>query len=62
MISFLLLPFYHCIKDREKLERFNSKVCKVVYFPIALGITLVFEIISLLLTPLAWIKVVINKY
>lgn len=61
LIAYLLLPFYHCIKDKQKLRNFNSVVCKIIYSPLALIVTIFFEAISLLLTPLAWVKVIVHK-
>ena len=61
MISFLLLPFYSCIKDKERLKRFNTGVCKTVYFPIGLVITSVFLASCLVMTPFAYFKVVFHK-
>ena len=60
IIAFFLLPIYHC-KDKNNLEKFNSKVCKVTYFPLAVFFTIVFLCMNLIITPFAWIKVVIHK-
>ena len=56
-LALLLFPFYHCIKDEKKLASFNKFVCKLYYFPIALLFTGVFLAGSILMTPIAWIKV-----
>ena len=61
MLAFLLLPIYLCKKDKKSLQEFNSKVCKVVYFPIGLVVTAVFLACSLLMTPFAYFKVLIHK-
>ena len=61
IISFFLLPFFHC-KARHKLESFNSKVCKTVYLPFGSAFTLVFFSLCVILTPLAWIKIVFHKF
>ena len=62
LLAYLLLPIYHCKRnDREYLTRFNSKVCKTVYFPIGFFFGLVFFASSLVMTPIAWVKVIIHK-
>lgn len=61
LIAFLLLPFYHFIEDKKKLRNFNSVVCKIVYLPLAIMITFYFEACSLILTPFAWLKVMVQK-
>ena len=60
IFSWFLLPIYHC-RDRKNLESFNSKVSKCTYFPLACIFTLFFFISCLVLTPFAWIKVVVHK-
>ena len=62
MFAYFLLPFYMCIKDKARLQRFNTRVCKVVYFPIGLTITAFFLASSLVMTPFAYFKVVIHKF
>ena len=60
ILSWFILPIYHC-RERKNLQSFNSKVSKCTYFPLACIFTLAFFMSSLVLTPFAWIKVVIHK-
>ena len=60
LISFILLPFYHRMQ-RQNLESFNSKVCKSIYMPFGVGFTLAFFVLCILLTPLAWGKIIVHK-
>lgn len=61
LFAYLLWPFYHCIEDEKKLADFNNKVCKVIYFPFACIFTIVFFISCIVMTPFAWLKVMIHK-
>ena len=58
VIAYLLLPFYHCTKDKDKLARFNNRVCQVTYFPLAFLFTTILLAGSILMSPLAWLKAV----
>jgi len=61
ILAFLLLPIYSCIGNKERLERFNKVVCKTIYFPMGVSMTLVFSVCALLLIPFAWMKVILHK-
>ena len=56
VIAYVLLPFYHCTKDLDKLARFNNRVCQITYFPFAILFTTIFLAGSILITPFAWLK------
>ena len=51
-----------CIKDREKLKKFNSRLCQIAYFPICLLSALFFFICNLLMLPLAFFKALFHKF
>lgn len=61
LIAYILLPIYHC-KAKKNLISFNSKVCKSIYFPFCCFFTLVFLLVALILTPLAWLKIIFHKF
>lgn len=62
LLAWLLYPCYASIKDKERLERFNQRVCKVVYFPFGFLFTILFFTADLILVPFAYIKVVVHKF
>ena len=51
-----------CQKDRDKLEKFNSFCCKMIYVPICLFISAYFVICNLVLLPFAYLKSLFHKY
>ena len=56
IFAYFLLPVYHWTKDKDKLARFNDRVCRITYFPFAVFFTTVFLFGSLIMAPVAWIK------
>ena len=56
--AYILLPVYHCMRDKEKLEKFNDIVCRVIYAPFAIVFTAVFLVGAILMAPIAWVKAV----
>lgn len=62
MFAYFLWPFYHCIKDKSRLKSFNHGVSVVIYFPFGCFFTMVFMACCLVMTPIAWIKIVIHKF
>lgn len=62
LITFLLLPVYLCIKDDKKLERFNMKVCYVMYLPLAFVFGVGFAICNMVMIPFAYLKALVHKF
>ncbi len=62
LFAYLLWPVYHCIKDKKRLASFNRGVSRVIYFPFAFFFTGVFMACCLVMTPLAWMKIVVHKF
>ena len=62
MLAYLMWPVYHCIKDKSRLAKFNRGVSIVIYFPFGVVFTLVFLASCLVMTPFAWMKIVIHKF
>ena len=61
MLAYTLWPMYHFIKDERRLKSFNRKVCTVIYFPFACLFTLFFWATCILMSPIAWVKVILLK-
>ena len=58
-ISFMLLPVQLIIGKKcspQRVKRFNSIFSRISYFPIALGLYLIFLLGSIILAPLAYLK------
>jgi hypothetical protein len=53
ILPFQIIMFYPF--PEEKLIYYNDKLCRILYFPIALVITLVFSLINMLLVPFAYL-------
>ena len=60
-ISFLTIPFYIFVKDRESLESCNRFLWVIVYFPLSLMVLALFIAVNLVLLPLAYLKTVVHK-
>ena len=61
IFTFALIPFYICIKDREKLKVFNERVLMVSYMIILVPLCFVHAAINLILVPLAYLKNICHK-
>ena len=62
IFALVLLPFYHCFLDKDRLQRFNSTVCKTFFLPIAIFFTLGFLAGALIMTPFAWFKILKHSF
>ena len=60
-ISFLTLPFYLCVKDKARLEKFTKRFNMGFYFFVSIIISLVFVAINLVLLPFAYLKTIWHK-
>mmetsp|Transcript_20153 Transcript_20153/g.27223 ORF Transcript_20153/g.27223 Transcript_20153/m.27223 type:complete len:505 (-) Transcript_20153:373-1887(-) len=61
LISFMALPFYALVKDRDRLERFNKGFYFGFYGVVCLVISSIFLAINLLLVPFAYLKTCAHK-
>lgn len=61
-ISFLLLPCFLLIKDKQKLKQINKVCIYIVYFPFSLVLLAVFMAVNAALIPFAYIKTVTHKF
>eukprot|EP00353_Schmidingerella_taraikaensis_P005126 CAMPEP_0185586748 /NCGR_PEP_ID=MMETSP0434-20130131/45905_1 /TAXON_ID=626734 ORGANISM="Favella taraikaensis, Strain Fe Narragansett Bay" /NCGR_SAMPLE_ID=MMETSP0434 /ASSEMBLY_ACC=CAM_ASM_000379 /LENGTH=292 /DNA_ID=CAMNT_0028208111 /DNA_START=412 /DNA_END=1290 /DNA_ORIENTATION=- len=61
LFCFMLIPYYACLKDRARLERFNQRVYKMVYFMLFLMLGTFFVAINLMLVPFAYLKTCLHK-
>jgi hypothetical protein len=61
VITFLWTPCLACKKDKESLQKLNMRICRVIYFPVALVITIWFFLCNMILTPLALVKSLLHK-
>ena len=62
VVALALLPFYHCISDKDRLQSFNSTVCRTFFLPVAIFFTLVFLAGALIMTPFAWFKILKRSF
>ena len=60
-ISFLTLPYYLCVKDKARLEKFSRRFNMVAYFFISIIISLAFVVFNLVLLPFAYLKTIGHK-
>lgn len=61
IIGFFLIPFYCCIKDKKRLERFNTRFylfCHVCFY---IPLSCIFVGLNLLMVPFAYLKTCIHK-
>ena len=61
IISFLLIPFYVCIKDNVKLEKINNLVYLFFYSLLSLPLSALFLALNLIMMPLAYVKICAHK-
>ena len=61
ILGFLLVPCYICIKDKKRLEEFNTKVISSVYFFVGIINGAFFVAFNTILMPFAFIKICWHK-
>ena len=61
ILSFLLLPFYLCIKDKNKLKFLTNTVFMTLYTTVAFFLSLIYIISNLIMTPFAYLKTLAHK-
>ena len=59
--AFFTIPYYLCVKDKERLERFTTRFNKGIYAPLCFFTSIVFLVINLLLVPFAYVKTCWHK-
>jgi len=55
------MPYWLCVKDKDRLERFNSRFYAVMYAFVTIFTCVVFLAINLLLVPFAYLKTCWHK-
>ena len=60
-LSFLVMPFLVCIKDRAVLKVINSVCFHIVYFPFSIFVLAAFMITNAVLLPFAYFKTIVHK-
>lgn len=60
-LAFLMVPFFCCIKDENRLRYLNDICTKVMFAPIALLLTVAFIALNLLLLPFAYLLALYRK-
>ena len=58
MISFLTIPYFLCVKDKARLEKFTTRFNMVFYFVISIPMSVVFMAVNLVLLPFAYLKTI----
>ena len=61
VFSFLLLPYYALVKDKKRLETFNSRVYCSVYAIFVVFLAAIFLALNLIMMPFAFIKTCVHK-
>ena len=61
MLAVLMLPFYLCVKDEDKLMYVNDFFTKVIFAPVAILLTVLFLALSLLCLPFAYLAAIAKK-
>ena len=61
IITFFLMPYWICVKDRKKLKAFNDGVYGVAYFFVTIIISAVFIAFNLVMLPFAYLKTCVHK-
>ena len=56
IFTFILLPYYLCVNDKDRLESFNMKVYKTAYFFVSVVFGIIFVAINLILLPFGYLK------
>ena len=62
VLAILLIPYYLCVKDEEKLIAVNNFFTKLVFLPIALIMSVVFAALSLAMVPFAYLQAINIKF
>ena len=61
ILSFLLLPFYMCIKDKGKLQFLTNSIFMALYSFVALFLSIYYIIANLVMMPFAYLKTIAHK-
>ena len=59
--SFLTLPYYFCVKDKTRLEKFTTRFNMIFYFFVSILISVIFMALNLILMPFAYLKTCYDK-
>ena len=60
-ISFFTLPYYLCVKDKARLEKFTTRFNMSFYFFVSVLISIIFMALNLILMPFAYLKTCYDK-
>jgi len=55
------VPYFWISRDEGNLKSLNSMLCKIIYFPLILVLSIVFIVANVILIPFAYIKTLIHK-
>ena len=61
ILSFMLLPFYWFIKNKETLHSLNSRFYLVNYTLVAMPLGVIFFVVNLAMMPFAYLKTCVHK-
>ena len=61
MLATLMIPFYLCVKDEDRLKYVNDIFTKVIFAPVAIFLTVLFLAFSMLLLPFAYLSAIVKK-
>ena len=56
-----MIPFFCCVKDKQRLLRMNKMAYVISYLPLLPVISTVFLAMNLILMPFAYLKTLIHK-
>ena len=61
MLAVLMIPFYLCVKDENRLKYVNDVFTKVIFAPVAVLLTVIFLALSLICLPFAYLSAIVKK-
>ena len=61
MISFLTIPYYLCVRDKKRLQKFTRRFNIGLYFFFSIIISSLFLMFNLILVPFAYLKTCYHK-
>ena len=60
-LSIILVPFFCCIKNEERLKSINNAFTMLMFFPLALLLTIVFMVLNVTMLPFAYLTAIFKK-
>ena len=61
-LSIILVPFFCCIKNEERLKTINNAFTMLMFFPLALLLTIAFMVMNIVMLPFAYLTAIYWKF